>query len=151
MLFEFFRLRLHTNACGDFTLLSRNDWFELRYPEWEIFSWHVDSVFIYQANRGGVREVDLDAAMRIYHIEHSTGSDYTPEGMDELFSRIRAKGIPYLTWEDFLRIVGDMDQQKNAAKQVVYNTDDWGLAGVALPEVTVVPKMGAEGAAGTRS
>ena len=151
-LFKLFRLRLHTNACGDFTLLSRNDWFELRcYPEWEIFSWHLDSVFIYQADRSGVREVKLDAYMQIYHIEHSTGSGYTPEGMDELFSRIRAKGIPYLTWEDFLRIVGDMDQQKNAAKQVVYNTDDWGLAGVALPEVTVVPKVGAEAAAGTRS
>ncbi len=35
--------RLHTNACGDFTLLARDDWFRLRgYPEWPIFSWHID-------------------------------------------------------------------------------------------------------------
>ncbi len=34
---------LHTNGCGDFTLLSRDDWFRLRgYAEWPIFSWHLN-------------------------------------------------------------------------------------------------------------
>src|SRR5262249_12417724 len=33
---------LHTNACGDFTLLAREDWARLRgYAEWPIFSWHL--------------------------------------------------------------------------------------------------------------
>src|SRR5262249_33856914 len=38
--------RLHTNACGDFTLLSRENWFRFAgYPEWVMYSWHIDSVF----------------------------------------------------------------------------------------------------------
>ena len=39
------RTLLHTNACGDFTLLHRDVWFALRgYPEWPMYSMHLDSV-----------------------------------------------------------------------------------------------------------
>ena len=40
---DFFIPILHTNGCGDFTMMSRADWFALRgYPEWQVFSWNID-------------------------------------------------------------------------------------------------------------
>src|SRR5262249_10127703 len=54
------RLRLHTNACGDFTLMSREAWETVRgYPELEMFSMHIDSLLLYQAHWRGVREAYL--------------------------------------------------------------------------------------------
>src|SRR5262249_37142431 len=39
---------LHTNACGDFTLLSRDAWFRLRgYAELDVFSMHLDSLLVH--------------------------------------------------------------------------------------------------------
>ncbi len=84
---------LHTNGCGDFTLTARQRWFDLRgYPEFDLFSMNIDSVFCYAAHYGGAREEVLPDPMRIYHIEHATGSGWTPEGQEQLFERIRAKG-----------------------------------------------------------
>jgi hypothetical protein len=132
------RNQLFTNACGDFTLLSRDDWFRLRgYPEWEIFSWHVDSVLLYQANRSGIREVYAGRARKIFHIEHGRGSGYTPEGVAELFARLDAKGVPYLTWPDFLTIVENMDSRRRDGEPVLYNAHDWGLANDLLPETVI--------------
>ncbi len=144
--------RLHTNACGDFTLMSREDWFALRgYPEWEMFSWHIDSVLLFQADRNGIREVDLSQDQQVFHIEHCIGSGYTPEGQQALFARLESNGIPYLAWEDFVRVVTDMDRQRKTGKSVSYNTENWGISGLTLPEVTVVPKVPAVTAAGVSS
>lgn len=134
------RYRLHTNACGDFTLLSREDWFSLRgYPEWEIFSWHIDSVLLHQAVRSGIVEVDLPAQFQVYHIEHGIGSGYTPEGADALFSRLEREGIPYLDWPAFLHIVADMDARERDGRTITYNLDDWGLGNLDLLETSLVP------------
>lgn len=139
--------RLHTNACGDFTLLSRDDWFALRgYPEWEIFSWHIDSVLLYQANRNRIREVDLPQQMRVYHIEHGVGSGYTPEGAETLFNRLRETGLPYLDWPDFLNLVEEMDEARKAGRPVLYNPTSWGLADEQLDE-TVIGTVPSETAA----
>ncbi len=83
---------LHTNACGDFTLLSREHWLDLRgYPEFDLYSMNLDSVFCYAAHHGGAAEEMLDP-MRIYHIEHGAGSGWTPEGQAKLFQRMAAVG-----------------------------------------------------------
>ncbi|MFM9888305.1 MAG: hypothetical protein ACKVQT_35205, partial [Burkholderiales bacterium] len=95
-----------TNGCGDFTLLSRDDWFKLRgYPEWEIFSWHIDSVFLAQARRMNIKETYLGWRARCFHIEHGKGSGYSPEGADTLFARLDANKIPYLSFEQYREIV----------------------------------------------
>jgi len=127
-----------TNGCGDFTLMSRDDWFALRgYPEWGMFSWHLDSVLLYQANRNGMEEVYVGQKRRIYHIEHSKGSGYTPEGVADLFRRLASKGIPFLSYSDFHRIVADMAGVRKAGRLVIYNSEAWGFAGLSLSEVTV--------------
>src|SRR5262249_61312114 len=46
--------RPHPNGAGDFTLLDRESWFRLcAYPEWTVFSWQLDSVFLFQADAHG--------------------------------------------------------------------------------------------------
>lgn len=130
------RQRLHTNACGDFTLLSYQDWCGLRgYPEWEIFSWHLDSVLLYQANRNGIKEVNLAREMSIYHIEH--GSGYTPEQEKNLFTRLREKNIQFLTNHDFSAIVNDMDVKKKQGDKIIYNNENWGFASMVFREVWI--------------
>ena len=132
------RSKPFTNACGDFTLMSRDDWFRLRgYPEWEMFSWHLDSVLLYQARRSGLSEVYLGWENWVYHMEHGLASGYTPEGAGALFQKMERLGVPYLSMMDFERIVDEMDEQRRRHSVVTYNGEGWGLAHSDLPEETV--------------
>jgi hypothetical protein len=125
---------LHTNACGDFTLLAREHWFALRgYPELEVFSMNIDSFTCYAAHYGGAPEVVLPEPMRIYHIEHATGSGWTPEGEQKLFARIAAKGIPIVDYQQIL----DWARQMRDQGPLIFNGEDWGLAGHDLPETVI--------------
>ncbi len=130
--------RLHTNACGDFTLTSRDDWFRLRgYPEWQIFSWHLDSVFVHQAYGNGCRIAELGNPMRAYHIEHSVGSGWTLEGEETLFARFDEAGVPYLKHKDFARITRQVRANAKAKRPTTFNAEDWGFADEDLLEVIV--------------
>jgi hypothetical protein len=126
---------LHTIACGDFTLMAREHWFALRgYPEWPIFSLHLDSLLCYAAHYAGLKEVILQPPLRAYHIEHSIGTGATPEGMDSLLKRVRAKGLPCLDHQDVI----DWSAAMAAAGQpTLFNDEDWGLVGETLPETVL--------------
>jgi hypothetical protein len=130
---------LHTNGCGDFTLLSREKWFDLRgYPEWDIFSMNIDSVFCFTAHYGGATEEVLADPMRIYHIEHGSGSGWTPEGQKSLFDRISAKGIPILDNEDVLRWGAQMRRLK---APMIFSHENWGLSDVSFDETVPRPQQ----------
>ncbi len=127
--------RLHTNACGDFTLMDRDNWFALRgYPEFEMYSFHLDSVFCHAAHHGGAREHVLKDSMRIYHVEHATGSGWTPEGQKKLTARLERSGIPQLTHDQFAAWA---TQMRRDHKPIIFNGENWGLAGEQLPEITI--------------
>ena len=131
---------LHTNACGDFTLLAREHWFDLRgYPEFDLFSMNLDSVFCFAAHYGGAREEVLAEPMRIYHIEHGSGSGWTPEGQAMLFERLAAKGLRFLDNEQVLSWAAQM---RSLQAPMIFNHEDWGLAGFDLEEVTI-PRIAA--------
>ena len=121
---------IHTNACGDFTLMATQDWYALRaYPEWDMYSMHMDSVLCLAAYFGGIEQVVLPDPMRIYHMEH--GSGWTPEAELQLFARLEAKGIG---WLDFGDLVLMADQMKRLQSPMIFNKDDWGLRDCVLPE-----------------
>jgi hypothetical protein len=123
---------LHTNGCGDFTLLPRERWFDLRaYPEFDLFSMNIDSVFCYAAHYGGAAEEVLPEPMRIYHIEHGTGSGWTPEGQAQLFARIAAKGLSFVSYQD---LVGWAAHMRRLDCPMIFNHEDWGLAEFVLKE-----------------
>jgi hypothetical protein len=132
-------LPLHTCACGDFTLMAREDWFELLgYPEFEMFSLHIDGVFCYLAHHHGVVEAMLEEPMRIYHIEHGTGSGWTPEGATKLMERIAAKGIPCLECPEVLAWATEM---RRLNRLLVLNYQNWGMPDDILPETIVGEQM----------
>jgi hypothetical protein len=125
---EFLIPTLHTNACGDFTMMAQRDWFALHgYPEWNIFSWHIDSIMIYQAHFNGWPIEELGSAAVHYHIEHDYGSGWTPEGAGSLWSRLMERGIPFLSYHQFNERVFEMQENAASARFTVYNGPDWGF------------------------
>lgn len=123
---------VHTNACGDFTLLAREHWFDLRgYPEFDLFSMNLDSIFCIAAHHGGAPEQMLEDPMRIYHLEHATGSGWTPEGQAKLFERIRARGLSFVDNEEVLVWASQMNRLNSP---MIFNHENWGLADCELNE-----------------
>jgi hypothetical protein len=115
--------------------LAREDWFELQgYPEFEMFSLHIDSVFCYQAHHHGIVEEVLPDPLRIYHIEHGTGSGWTPEGAAKLMERIAAKGIACL---ECLEVLAWATEMRRRNGPLVLNEDNWGMPADILPEIVV--------------
>jgi hypothetical protein len=124
---------LHTNACGDFTMAHRSHWMELRgYPEFDLFSMNIDSVFCYMAHYGGAREYLLRDPMRIYHIEHASGSGWSPEGEALLYRRLAAKGIPWIDSQKVFAWAADMERLQTT---MIFNGESWGLAEFDAAEV----------------
>ena len=125
---------LHLSACGDFTLMAREHWDELRgYAELDLFSMHLDSLLCFAAHHAGVRERVLAEPMRIYHIEHGIGSGWTPEGKGQLYERLAQKRIQSVSYEE---LVWSIAQMRRLGATVIFNLENWGLAGTALSETS---------------
>ena len=126
---------LHINASGDFTLMARENWLDLRaYPEFDVFSVNLDCLFCNVAHYGGVPEEVLGDPIRIYHIEHAVGSGWTPEGQAELFQRLAAKSV---SWIDSDELTGWANQMRRLRAPMIFNTANWGLADFDLPETVL--------------
>ena len=125
---------LHTNASGDFTLLSRDEWFALRgYAEFPIWPMHIDSLLCYTAYHAGIEEAILHEPMRIFHIEHLSGAGWTPEGENERLDRIEKKQVDAISNMDVIQWVETM---RRFDRPMIFNTCDWGLAGTQLAETS---------------
>ena len=123
---------LHTNACGDFTLLSREDWHALRgYAELPIWPMHIDSLFCYAAHHAGIRGVVLHEPMRIFHIEHLSGSGWTPEGDESIDARVKSKGLRRLHNDEVVKWI---DQMRRFNAPAIFNRQNWGLGDAELAE-----------------
>lgn len=129
-------VHLHTNGCGDFTLLSREAWFDLRgYPEFDAFSMNIDSVLCWSAHHAGYWEEVFEEPLRIYHLEHGVGSGWTPQGESDLYERIARMNVPWLTYPDVIAWARDMNR---FSSPFVFNRGNWGLAGEEFEE-RVIP------------
>src|SRR5262249_25620452 len=90
--------RLHTNASGDFTLLSKDHWFQIRgYPELEMLAMHVDGLGCQIAYYAGARQRVLRRPMQIYHMDHSNTPGWKPEGDGAMTARTNTDSIPQLS------------------------------------------------------
>jgi hypothetical protein len=123
---------LHLNGCGDFQLMAREHWCELRgYPEFQTFSMNIDALFSSVACYAGIRERALDSPYHIYHLEHEVGSGWTPEGEALLRRRIAERGITWLdsrdvfVWSAYMHWLG---------RPMIFNTSDWGFAANQLTD-----------------
>jgi hypothetical protein len=115
-------------------MMAREHWFDLRaYPEFDLFSMNIDSLFCVTAHHGGAKETILEEPMRIYHIEHGTGSGWTPEGQKKLFDRLAASGIEYLENDEVLRWAAQMNRLETP---ILFNHENWGMADAELKETS---------------
>jgi len=115
---------LHTHACGDFTMLHRTAWEDLRgYPEFDLWSIHIDSVLMAMAQAAGYEEVVLQNDCCIYHIEHGRSWVVNPE---------LAKQYPCLSVQNGL--VPLFNHMQQAKMPLQYNKADWGFRDEILEE-----------------
>lgn len=129
---EFARPQLMTNASGDFMLMDRASWLDLRgYAEWDIYSFHLDAILCHQAAASGRREAALAPPMVAWHIEHARGSGFVPEDPDALWRRLDAAGVPWLTGARAQEIIRDLH---GGRQDPAINGTNWGLGGVTLEE-----------------
>lgn len=125
------RVRVHSNACGDFTLLSRTDWERVGgYAEYEMFSLHIDSLFLYEAHYAGLGQRVLPGA--VYHLEHGMGFKPDEESLRSLTERIESAAIPQISNEQFMEWIIEMHRRRapmrpNAGK-------GWGFVGETFAE-----------------
>lgn len=125
---------LFTWGCGDFTLTSREIWEGIRgYPEWPMYSFHLDSLAMVQAYQAGVEMLTLPPPMVAFHLEHGKGSGWTPEGAQNLFGRLDTAGVPYLTGSRYDSLARGILGKDKAFHP--FNGPDWGLASANLEVV----------------
>ena len=121
--------KVHTNACGDFTLMSRARWFELRgYPELPLWSMHIDSLLCYMAVASGLREHVFRPPAKIFHMEHhNSWVVMTPDERLRTFSK--------KPWIDIGLLAELWHNMYSTRRPIQFNTETWGLAGWPLNEV----------------
>lgn len=124
--------RLHLNGCGDFTLMTRNSWAHIRgYPEWEMFSWNLDSLLLYQAAAAGFAFIEFDDHPA-FHLEHSAG--WSPESHVTLFERLDRDGIPVLTDPALTDVASSIWRERRTGRWRT-NLPMWGMADIEFMEV----------------
>lgn len=155
--------RLHTNNCGDFQLMSRKYWIQLRgYREADIIVAHVDGLLSYASYVAGVKEVILSDPMRLYHIDHDDKFNdrlrvsrpyletlisfpFIPERVRNKIISLYRKflgdrtksevyGIATLSHSEYLNLCRDMVAGK---RPYIFNGDQWGLGEENLPEFVI--------------
>lgn len=128
------RKRLHTNACGDMTLMHRDGWQSIHgYTEREVFSMHIDSWGLNAAVMAGYKQVCLSPPAVIYHLEHDVGSGWSQEGQDLLDARLEAKGIPQISFEKYHYWC---IQMRRGHQPSFTAAPDWGWSDETLPEAS---------------
>lgn len=123
--------KLHTNACGDFTLLAREHWFALGgYPELALYSLHVDSLFCSMAEATGLREVVLHPPNYVFHMEHgSSWAIMTPEEKLRWFS--------IKPWVDYGMLCDIQNYMARTAHPIECNSPNWGFGDLNLMEIVI--------------
>ena len=120
--YKFFQEKLFTNACGDFTLLDKVSWIDIKgYCELPIYSWHLDSLFLWEAKYKKFKFYDFNNKYYIYHMNHNFSGVISQK--EKMFENLKNNKIPYLTNEEFLDIAIKLSKNPDFMK-----TDEfWGL------------------------
>jgi hypothetical protein len=125
-------IEVHQNASGDFQLLAREQWFDLRgFAEFAMYSMNIDGLFESVAQAAGIEEKVLEMPLCIYHLEHEKGSGWTPEGDALLKQRMADSGI---TWLDMRAVHIWSAYMRWLRRPMIFNGSDWGFGDVQLPE-----------------
>jgi hypothetical protein len=101
-------------ACGDFTLMSKEDWLLIDgYVELDMYSIHIDSMGLWSACALGMEQVIFPYKACVYHIDHENGWE-----SDDVI-----KTIKFLSDKPCL----DYSIVHRAGMKMVANGTNWGL------------------------
>ena len=124
---------LDRNACGDFTLMSKKDWFKIKgYCELDMYSLHVDSMALISATAIGMKQEILNSSICSYHIYHEDGWESNFKSAEDFIRFLVNR--PSLDWHAV-----DITGQRllNAGKPYELNKENWGYSDVHLDEYTL--------------
>ncbi len=134
--------KLHTNGCGDFTLMSRTNWHLFRaYPELRKWSIYVDGLLLHMAYVSGLHQVILPEPMRIYHIEHDMSWAVSDEAKQKLTTErcptCRAVALSRLGLDYQKEYLVWCRQMIEAGKPITNNNEHWGYAQTEFKEYVI--------------
>lgn len=130
LLKKIFYRGVFTNACGDFTLLPKKAWDQLRgYPEYPYHGVKIDGLLIYGALRNGVKQKILFPPYSIYHIDHA--GSWTEQNSFSLQKKLKERGIPFISTLEYNNQVREISSSPHP---INFNDQYWGLANEILPE-----------------
>lgn len=115
-------------ACGDFTLMSKQDWQDIEgYAELDMYSIHIDSMALWSAAALGKKQEILPGEMCVYHVYHDDGWE-----SDDVVKTIRfLENKPCLDYS----VVYKAGMQAIEKKQFIkLNKPHWGFADHQLEE-----------------
>ena len=124
-----FDKKLHTNACGDFTMIDKQSFYKIKgYYEFDGFSWHIDSLLLFKAYYY-LKLNFINLNFPIYHINHEPGKKYSTKGKISIKKIEKAK-LSFINDEQLLNLIYNYSCNK-------FDKDDkkvnWGLAKERLP------------------
>ena len=113
---ELARGRLYRIDRGDFILMAREHWLDVRgYAELDRSPRHLDTLLCLAACQGGVQEEILPETMQIHRQEHGPDTENGDSIPDEEAAWL-------------------VSQMRSLQAPLIFNTDDWGLGELALTE-----------------
>lgn len=122
---------LDTFACGDFTLMHRDVWSQIKgYVELDLYALHIDSMAIISAKAIGCTQIVLPPESCVYHIDHvNTWETMNPQQKIKFVNE-----RPCIGWD----VVTDTACYLLKNRQVYeFNTPDWGFVNYHLEEVVI--------------
>ena len=120
---------LDSDACGDFTLMSKSDWEKIDgYVELEMYSLHIDTMALYAALAKDIEQVVFPKDMCSYHIVHASG--WEPGNAVEQLQFYHRR--PSLDWWVVEAAGRQIIQDKS---NFDLNAEDWGLKNTILQEI----------------
>jgi len=115
--YDGFLMKYHTHSSGDFMLMHRDNWFNLRgYPEDAYISTHCDAILTVMSSAFGLKANIL--RWPIYHQDHERRYN---TNFDEIKDN---KDINYM----FQRCLNDTREMETLRKPKITNPPDWGHA-----------------------
>ena len=124
-----FNKKLHTNACGDFTMIDKQSFYKMKgYYEFDGFSWHIDSLLLFKAYYY-LKLNFINLNFPIYHINHEPGKKYSSKGKISI-KKIKKVKLNFINDQQLLKLINNYRCNKfdNDDKKV-----NWGLAKERLP------------------
>lgn len=117
-------------ACGDFTLMHRDDWARIEgYAELDLYSIHVDTLCLVAARALGMRQVVFPTEACTYHIDHPAG--WSSMGPVEKLKFLEQR--PGIDFGILLEVTYDLLEH---GKALGINGPDWGYNTTELEEIS---------------